>query len=127
GHLLGPLGAPNDRLRFLEKALADAREHDTAGLAREQACPKRRFQGLDLGAQRQRRDPELRGRAREMQLLGDGHEVSQMSELHRGGTLRGDVSPRVGRTLWAGLREVNFRLRWATKSRPRARILLQPG
>src|SRR5207344_1606886 len=44
---------------------------------------KHRLERLDLMAKRRRRNIELLGRAREMQLFRDGHEIPKMAQFHR--------------------------------------------
>jgi hypothetical protein len=81
-------GAPSDLLRLLgllerragfgEEALPHLREDDAARLAHEQVGAQHGFQGADLRAERRRGDIQSCRRPREVQLLRDGHEVSEV-------------------------------------------------
>src|SRR5262249_38165674 len=81
-HLLGLIRLLDRRARLLEEALADMGVRHAARLAGEELRAEHRLERLDLRAQRRRRDVETRGRAREMQLLGDRDEVAKMTQLH---------------------------------------------
>ena len=78
------MGGLSERfLRFAQEALASIGEGDRAlGLAGEELGAEHVFQGADLVAERRGRDIEALGGTAEMQLLGNGREISQVTEFH---------------------------------------------
>ena len=61
---------------------ARLRQPHRALVALEQLRAQFRFQRLDLLAQRRLADVQALGRAREVQLLGDGDKVAQVAQFH---------------------------------------------
>jgi hypothetical protein len=57
-------------------------QRDGAAVTVEQANLQIAFERLDLLGQRRTRNVQPLGRAREIQLFGDGHEVAQLAQLH---------------------------------------------
>ena len=80
---LGVLGLFEGGARLLEKALARLRQrYGTFFATRKELCAEHSLQGLNLVAERRRRDIELIGRTREVELLGHGHEIPEVSQFH---------------------------------------------
>jgi len=87
--LADPLGH-RGQLGGLGQQLAGMRVEEAAGLgelerpaaALEQQHPQVILQLLDLPGQRRLGDVQALGRAREVQLLGDGNEVTQVTQFH---------------------------------------------
>ncbi|MCY1182798.1 hypothetical protein D9M73_233760 [compost metagenome] len=71
-----------DRPRLVEEQPPGRGQGDAAVGAVEQARADFLFQRLDLLAQRRLGNAQLSGGAAEMQLLGDGDEVTQVTQLH---------------------------------------------
>src|SRR4029078_268783 len=66
-----------------EKPLACLRQRDGTFFApRKELCAEHSLQGLNLVAERRRRDIELVGRTREVELLGHGHEIPEVPQCH---------------------------------------------
>ena len=66
---------------------------DRAAVAVEQADLQVAFERLDLLGQRRTRDVQPFGRATEVQLLGDGHEVAQLAQLHPASVVQCEAAP----------------------------------
>jgi hypothetical protein len=91
------------RLHGVGNGLADAAaplEQDAAGLGEldaaatnEQLHPELSLEGEDLLAERRPADLEALGGPAEVQLLGDGDEVAQLSKLHGGPRSLGNLGP----------------------------------
>ncbi|MNT87679.1 hypothetical protein D3C72_2281270 [compost metagenome] len=67
---------------LVEEAPAGFSQFHPAVGAFQQACADFFFQGLDLLAQRRLGDAQLLGGSTEVQFLGHGDEVAQMSQFH---------------------------------------------
>src|ERR1700756_3504262 len=67
---------------MIEQQLAGLRERDAVAVAHEKDGAKFPLHCLDLDAQRWLRDIQPLGCATEIQLLSDGHEVTQLAEVH---------------------------------------------
>ncbi len=81
---LEPLDALHDAARLVEQDGARGRQLDPSRGADEQLDAQRGLERLDPLAQRRLRDVQALRGAREMQLLGDGDEVAEVSEqVHR--------------------------------------------
>ncbi|MNN84544.1 hypothetical protein D3C81_2017180 [compost metagenome] len=78
------------RLLYLRKYLTGFLEEQPTGLTQldptigtfEQARAQFLFKGLDLLAQRWLRDAQLLSRPPEVQLFGNGNEVTQVAQFH---------------------------------------------
>ena len=68
--------------RVGQQRLARGRQPDRAPVAEEDPLAQLGLEPPDLLADRGLRDPQPLGRAREVQLLGDGDEVGELAELH---------------------------------------------
>src|SRR5690606_27195369 len=73
---------------FLEKQPAGVGQRHVPVAALEQAHPEFLFQGLDLLAQRRLGNAQHLSGAAEMQLLGDGDEIAQVAQFHKGSMSR---------------------------------------
>ena len=81
---LEPLDALHDAARLVEQDGARGRQLDPSRGADEQLDPQRGLERLDPLAQRRLRDVQALRGTREMQLLGDGDEVAEVSDqIHR--------------------------------------------
>src|SRR5258708_3901036 len=78
----GAVGLRDDRSGLLEEHPTGARELHVTARAPEQRRLEFLLQPPDLLAQRWLRDVETRGRPAEVQLLGHGNEVPEVSKLH---------------------------------------------
>ncbi len=68
--------------RAAQDRLPGLRHADRAARALKQFEAQLALEAADLLAERGLRDVQLRGRAREVALLGDGGEVAQLAQLH---------------------------------------------
>jgi len=85
GPLQTPLGAGgegDDLTGISQEKAAVRRQLDVPAVANEQRAPDARLERLDLLRQRRRGDMQTLGRAPEVQLLGDRHEVTQLTQFH---------------------------------------------
>jgi hypothetical protein len=71
-----------DAPRIVEEQRARLRQPHGALVALEQLRAQFRFQRLDLLAQGRLADMQALGRAREVQLFGDGDKVTQVAQFH---------------------------------------------
>src|SRR5262249_43576400 len=79
---LGNLGLSERRARFFKKPFACLGQRDGALLpARKKLCAEHSLEGLNLMAQRGRRNIEFFGGAREMQFFGDRDEIPKMPQF----------------------------------------------
>ena len=85
----GPLQAPlraggegDDLAGISQEKAAGRGQLDVPAVANEQRAPDARLERLDLLRQRRRGDMQTLGRAPEVQLLGDGDEVTQLAQFH---------------------------------------------
>src|SRR5215212_7304548 len=76
------VGLLDDCPSLREQGRAAGGERDRAPIAVEQVYLKVPFQRLDLLRQRRARDVQPVSGAAEIQLLGDGKEIAQLTQLH---------------------------------------------
>src|SRR5262249_1003198 len=81
--LAAALGRLQRGPRVRQQGLAGRCQRNPAPAADEQVLAQLAFQPADLLADRRLRDRDPLGRAREVALLGDGHEVAELPQLHR--------------------------------------------
>jgi hypothetical protein len=106
GVVRGAVQVGEDRPRVAQERRAGRCRLHAPARAREELGPELVLQQPDLVAQRGLRHVQPLGRPAEVQLLGDGDEVAQVAELHRGASLAGTprraaVQPTAGARLRA--------------------------
>jgi hypothetical protein len=87
GALRGPqraVGLGEHLADLAEEGAPGGGELDAARAAHEQLGAHLLLEVADLPAERRLGDVQPRGRPPEVQLLGDGHEVAEVAELHAG-------------------------------------------
>ncbi len=71
-----------DRPCFDMEGAPDVGQHDPAAGAGQEPNPHLALQGFDLLRQRRLREIEARSRTMDVPLLGNGHEIAKVSQLH---------------------------------------------
>jgi hypothetical protein len=81
--LAAALGGLERGSRVGQQGLAGRGQPDPAPVAQEQALAELGFQAADLLADGRLGDRDAVGRAGEVALLGDGHEVAKLPQFHK--------------------------------------------
>ena len=76
------LGGGERRARMRQERLAGAREPDRAPIAMKERLPELALEATDLRADGRLGNRDADSGARELRLLGHGHEVRELSEIH---------------------------------------------